>query len=94
MRCYRRAYVPGGSYFFTVVTWGRRRLLIRHIHRLRGAFRKVRKARPFEIDAIVILPDHFTCIWQLPPDDADYSTRWKRIKQNIQVKSPCLSSLP
>ena len=28
----------------------------------------------------VILPDHLHAIWILPDDDADFSTRWKRIK--------------
>jgi putative transposase len=30
---------------------------------------------------MVLLPDHFHAIWSLPPDDADYSTRWKQTKE-------------
>ncbi|WP_431191147.1 REP-associated tyrosine transposase [Leptolyngbya subtilissima] len=35
---------------------------------------------PFTTDAIVILPDHIHSIWTLPESDADFSSRWKRIK--------------
>jgi putative transposase len=38
---------------------------------------------PFEIGAIVILPDHMHAIWTLPPEDDDYSTRWRLIKGNF-----------
>nr|VFK24661.1 MAG: Transposase IS200 like [Candidatus Kentron sp. LFY] len=89
MSYYRRAYVPGGCYFFTAVTWKRKPLLVRHIDRLREAFRKAKTAQPFEIDAIVVFPDHLHCIWQLPFDDADYSTRWKRIKQEFNQQFVC-----
>jgi len=47
---------------------------------LRNAFRSVCQSRPFEIDAIVVMPDHLHCIWTLPPDDTDFSTRWRLIK--------------
>nr|WP_245890572.1 transposase [Roseovarius confluentis] len=29
---------------------------------------------------MVILPDHIHAVWTLPPDDADFSIRWKKIK--------------
>ena len=34
---------------------------------LREAFKTVRAELPFNIDAIVILPDHLHCIWTLQP---------------------------
>jgi putative transposase len=81
---YLRAHVPGGSYFFTVALLERRRrLLTAHINALRAAFRSVHIQRPFHIDAIVILPDHLHCIWTLPPNDADSSTRWRLIKSSF-----------
>jgi putative transposase len=81
MSQYTRAYVPGGTLFFTVALLERRQsLLIDHIDLLREAFCKVRRQRPFNIDAIVVLPDHLHCIWTLPADDADFSTRWRLIK--------------
>jgi len=65
---YIRAYVPGGSYFFTVALLERRRhLLTENIDALREAFRTVRTQRPFRIEAIVILPDHLHCLWTLGP---------------------------
>lgn len=30
--------------------------------------------------AAVVLPDHLHCIWTLPPEDHDFSTRWRLIK--------------
>jgi putative transposase len=78
---YRRWRIPGGTYAFTVNLLNRRStLLVDRIDRLRYAFRRVRAAHPFHIDAIVILPDHLHCIWTLPADDDDYSMRWRRIK--------------
>ena len=50
---------------------------------LRSAFRSVRAARPFAIEAIVVLPDHWHCIWRLPEGDGDYSGRWREIKKFV-----------
>lgn len=79
---YRRVFTPGASYFFTVVTYKRRKLFAdeQNIEILREAFRQVMHKRPFSIDAMVVLPDHLHCIWTLPPMDADYPTRWRLIK--------------
>ncbi len=78
---YLRAHIPGATYFFTVALLERHRpLLVNHIDTLRMAFRTIRNKYPFRIDAIVVLPDHLHCIWTLPPDDADFSTRWRLIK--------------
>ncbi|MGF1615842.1 MAG: hypothetical protein ACFCVA_18570, partial [Gammaproteobacteria bacterium] len=44
-------------------------------------FRKVKNEHPFEIDAIVVLPEHLHCIWTLPSGDADYPTRWRFFKE-------------
>ena len=54
---------------------------------LRDAFRAVRQQRLFDIDAIVILPDHWHCIWTLPEDDADFMTRWRLIKTWFSKRS-------
>ena len=78
---YRRNRVDGGVYFFTVALAHRRAtILIDHVSALRAAFRAARQERPFSIDAIVILPDHLRAILTLPPGDADFSGRWRRIK--------------
>ena len=81
MVAYRRNFVPGGTFFFTVVLADRRSsLLIDHVDSLRTSFRVTRKERPFSVDAIVILPDHLHAMLTLPSDDADFSGRWRRIK--------------
>jgi putative transposase len=82
---YRRYYIPGGTYFFTVVTCGRCPLLTSDLARehLRAAIRAERLVRPFDVLAFVLLPDHLHTIWALPEADADYSTRWRRIKERF-----------
>jgi len=78
---YRRNFVPGGMFFFTVTLDDRRSsVLVDHIERLCAAFRKTRSERLFAIEAIVILPDHLHAILTLPPGDSDFSDRWRRIK--------------
>ncbi len=80
---YRRHYVPGGTFFFTVVTHERRGLFVRAEFRtmLQEAIAKIRAKRPFAMPAVVLLPDHLHCIWTLPEGDTDYSTRWRQIKE-------------
>jgi len=79
---YRRAKIPGATWFFTVNLVERHgnHLLVEQIGRLRKAFEVVRKKHPFKIEAIVVLPDHLHCLWQLPPRDSDYGVRWGLIK--------------
>ena len=87
---YRRAWVPGGTFFFTVNLLERdRTLLVDHVGELRAAFRAVRIARPFDIVALVVLPDHLHCVWRLPEDDADNATRWRHIKAMFSRGLPC-----
>ena len=81
MTAYRRAFQPGGCYFFTLVTEQRRPLLIDNIDHLRRAFRMGIERRPLHIDAIVVLPDHLHALWRLPEGDTDFSTRWMHIKR-------------
>jgi putative transposase len=50
---------------------------------LRNAVNFVRQNRPFTIDAWVLLPEHLHCVWTLPPNDTDYSTRWNLIKSRF-----------
>ncbi|WP_348946411.1 transposase [Chitinibacter sp. FCG-7] len=85
MSCYRRSNVAGGSYFFTVVTERRQRILTDDVFRLalREAIHQVRRERPFQIEAWVLLPDHLHTIWTLPVGDADFATRWRLIKSAV-----------
>ncbi|MBS4050545.1 MAG: transposase [Methylomonas sp.] len=86
---YRRNFVAGGCYFFTVNLLERRRtLLIDHIDLLRDSVRRVKRLHPFHIDAWVVLPDHMHCIWTLPPDTHDFSLRWRLIKLLFSKQMP------
>jgi putative transposase len=78
---YRRNFVPGRTFFFTVTLADRRSsLLIDHVGLLRTAFRNTRERKFFAVDAIVVLPDHLHAILTLPPGDSDFSGRWRAIK--------------
>ena len=85
MSWYRRWREAGGVYFFTVVTYARRPILVSEPARplLRYALEETRTGRPFEILAMVLLPDHLHTLWQLPPSDDDYSTRWRLVKSRF-----------
>lgn len=82
MREYIRRYVPGGTFFFTVVTHQRKPFLLHTSARqlLHKAIADVRAERAFEIVAWVLLPQHFHTVWTLPPDESDYSMRMQQIK--------------
>ena len=86
---YRRAWYPGGTYFFTVNLLQRHGndLLVRHIANLRESVRTVRQRHPFHIHGWVVLPEHLHCVMELPPGDADFATRWRLIKMGF---SKCL----
>ena len=95
MRRYRRNR-EGSIFFLTLVTHQRWEILTTELGRraLREAIRIVRKERPFQIQAIVLLPDHLHAVWKLPRNDNDYSTRWRLIKSRftrrwIQLGGEC-----
>lgn len=77
MSDYRRFFVPGGTYFFTIVSNYRRPLFTdeRNVQLLREAIADVKRELPFTINAAVVLPDHLHFIWSLPPRDDGYSKR-------------------
>ena len=87
---YRRAWHPGGTYFFTVNLLRRNGndLLTRHIVALRSSVSTVRRNHPFRIHAWVVLPDHLHCIIELPAGDVDYATRWRLIKMGFSKAMP------
>ena len=82
MRKYTRLKTAGACYFFTVVTYNRRKILCLPEVReaLRYAINTVRQTMPFDIIAWVLLPEHLHCIWKLPAKDDNYSIRWAKIK--------------
>ena len=87
---YRRAWHPGGTYFFTVSLLQRRGndLLTRHIDLLRDTVRMVRERHPFVIHGWVVLPDHMHCVIELPSGDVDFATRWRLIKIGVSKGLP------
>lgn len=78
---YRRANVPGATYFFTVNLQDRKsQLLTENLDALRMAFRSVQQRYPFKIIAMVVMPEHLHAIWEMPQGDVDFSLRWSLIK--------------
>ena len=92
MSRYRRFFVPGGTYFFTVTLADRSAdLLVQHVDLLRRAYGVVREKLPFETVAICILPDHLHAIWSLPEDDTEFPLRWSLIKSGFSRGLPAAS---
>ncbi|MGU3525367.1 REP-associated tyrosine transposase [Enterobacteriaceae bacterium C23F] len=84
MSNYRRNYIKGGTWFFTVNLRDRQRsLLTDQIVYLKNAIAEAKRQKPFHINAWVILPEHMHCIWTLPVDDCDFSGRWRDIKKRF-----------
>ncbi|WP_234952840.1 REP-associated tyrosine transposase [Rhodopirellula baltica] len=83
MSNFRRKHLPGGTFFFTLVTYQRRPLFRSGLARtcLREAMEEQLRTHPFDLFAICLLPDHLHCVWILPPGDSDYSARWQVIKK-------------
>ena len=81
---YRRLFVPGGTYSFTVCLADRNaRLLMDKIDLLHADTEKTRIKYPFETIAFCILPDHIHAVWRLPDGDHDFAIRWRLIKTHF-----------
>ncbi len=93
---YRRIRVGGADYFFTVVTEGRRPLFASraNVMLLEEAVARVRSRHPFELVAQVVLPDHLHAMWRLPEGDADFSVRWRLIKERFTRKFIQINGAP
>ena len=64
---YRRVFVTGACYFFTVkLANPKSRLLVEPVGVLRAAFKSVKASHSFFMDAIVVMPNHLHCNWHLP----------------------------
>ena len=79
---YKRIYADGYSYFLTMVTHGRKPLLVDNIEVLRYAFKLSKKKYAYRIDAIVILPDHLHMIIT-PKISTEYSQIISSIKRSF-----------
>jgi len=98
---YRRPLTLGRPIFFTLCLADRQSTaLIDHIDLLRDAVRVVKRDRPFEILAFVVLPNHLHAVWRVPEADPNYSQRWGRIKARftrdlrVRLRRPGLGPEP
>jgi len=85
MSNWRRVLVPGGTYAFTLVTEGRAPILTSPVGRsiLRQVLCDCRRTWPFDIVAVVLLPDHLHTLWRLPTGDCAYPRRIGWIKKEF-----------
>ncbi|MXS20883.1 REP-associated tyrosine transposase [Pseudomonas oryzihabitans] len=91
---YRRSRAAGGIFFFTLnLNDHSATLLVDHIGSLRQAVREVKVRHPFDILAMVVLPDHLHALWRLPDDDGDYPLRWSLIKAGFSRQLPPLETV-
>lgn len=79
---YRRWWVKGGTFFFTVVTYDRMPILCTPLARrlLKSAYAQTSERHRFEDLAMVLLPDHLHAVWRLPDGDTAYDRRWSMLK--------------
>ena len=82
MSNYKRIYLENYSYYLTVVTQNRKPILIDNIELLRDSFRRSKRKYNYEINAIVILPDHIHMIIT-PKNPKDYSKIIAHIKRSF-----------
>ena len=85
MANYKRIFLDGYSYFITVVTHRREHILIDNIELLRDSFRETKRYYEYDIDAIVILPDHFHMIIR-PKITTQYPKIIRAIKYNFSKR--------
>ena len=79
---YRRVYIQNSKIFITIVANKRRQILIKNIDLLRNSFNLIKEKIKFNIDAIVILPDHLHMIIE-PKEIKKYPEIIKGIKSNF-----------
>lgn len=85
---YRRYFVPGGTYFFTLKTEHNHPLFERDeiVELFESVLGEAKSRWPFEVIAYAILPDHIHTLWSLPSGDTEYPTRWGWIKKEFTTR--------
>ena len=87
---YRRNFVAGGCYFFSVNLLERQRtLLTDHIDLLRDSVRRVKRLYTFHIDVWVGVAGLFALRVDATPDTDDFPFRWRLIKLLFSKGLPC-----
>ena len=82
MSNYKRVFQDGFSYFITIITYRREPVLIDNIEQLRYSFKLSKRKYTYQIDAIIILPDHIHMI--ITPQNAnDYPKIISHIKRSF-----------
>ena len=79
---YKRIFLDGYSYYLTLVTYRREPLLIDNIALLRDSFRRSKQRYEYDIEAIVILPDHIHMIIR-PKIASEYPKIIRHIKRSF-----------
>jgi len=85
MADYKRLFLEGYSYYLTIVTHRRNPILIDNIEALRESFRESKKYYRYNINAIVILPDHLHMIIT-PLHANDYPKIVRAVKYNFSIR--------
>jgi putative transposase len=82
---YHRYFQPGGTFFFTVVTYNRNPIFTKRnaILLFNQSIDHVQDKHPFINIAYCICPDHIHMIWTMPDNDTDYPMRWRLIKSHF-----------
>ena len=82
---YIRHRLRGGTFFFTLKTENNAPLFRDggNVARLGRLFRETQDRWPFEMHAVVLLPDHLHALWSLPLGDGDFSVRWAWLKKEF-----------
>jgi len=82
MANYKRLFIAGYSYYITIVTHRREPILIKNIDILRESFKESKQYYKYQIDNIVILPEHLHMI--ITPQNAlEYPKIIHSIKYNF-----------
>ena len=75
--------MPGGTYFFTLVTHKRRKYFdsTEKLDHLLSLIRQVQRSKPFDLIAYCLLRDHIHLLIKLPEIDSNYPIRLREIKR-------------
>lgn len=89
MVCFRRNFLPGAGYFFSVALLSRTSsLLLDCVPIVHYLFCGVQAQALFTLNSIIILLEHFYCKATLSSGDKDYRWRWCAIKIRLTRQIP------